>query len=583
MNRVKLPMSGFEAMDIGNDDVEQFSDGEENQDDECQADTRELISDQILLKIQRGIFGECISSMDKQKAHMWPANNIYNIVEYKQSTDDNSLMQHLIDELARQIESGKWDPKSVKHAFTILFIFNTVDEEVCKNLNQVRSIIGSSCMVDFHQTTAVFESQEIVHDIEYKKMFFVMEEALKLVNIKKGVRNYESLESYKNKKLIARYEEIINFDVGASFSDWLFKQACLEFVILPNLLTKVDTCLTGLSCMAHFKSINLEIATDEKIHGCFFASVYNHVKFCLKRQTQSKNIQPLKDIVISICEMFRGVEFAKQCFYLMEMNLEGDSYNIANLSKTCHDLIEHTFPLMYKADRVTMPQDGINEDYQVVHEVVDLEDEPDECVPITPYLPMSPIDLLPLDEQSTSASSGKMGSKTIKTSGQGKAKTLKSQLPSKNQKPFKNKKEQEECISGLVEDYKIRYMSSSSENTRTLKRSAEGKPATSKTSSTTKINSTTSKANSTTSKASSSNSKSGPRVLDKNEPPTKRSKKGNEDDKSIKVSSSKANGLHEISDSEDEIDFCPRQSTKTIVEQIKQGGRVMKKIKVVKD
>ena len=125
-------------------------------------------------------------------------------------------------------------------------------------------------------------------------------------------------------------------------------------------------------------------------------------------------------------------------------------------------------------------------------------------------------------------------------------------------------------------------MSSSSENTRTLKRSAEGKPTTSKTSSTTKINSTTSKANSTTSKANSSNSKTGPRV-DKNEPPTKRSKKGNEDDKSIKVSSSKANGLHEISDSEDEIDFCPRQSTKTIVEQIKQGGRVMKKIKVVKD
>jgi len=573
---------GFEAMYIGND-VDQFVYGDE--------DGGELISDQILLKIQRGIFGECISSMDKQKAHMWPANNIYNIVEYKQSTDDNSLMQHLIDELARQIESGKWDPKSVKHAFTILFIFNTVDEEVCKNLNQVRSIIGSSCMVDFHQTTAVFESQEIVHDVEYKKMFFVMEEALKLVNIKKGVRNYMSLESYKNKKLIARYEEIIKFDVGASFSDWLFKQACLEFVILPNLLTKVDTCLTGLSCMAHFKSINLEIATDEKIHGCFFASVYNHVKFCLESQTksQSKNIQQLKDIVMSICEMFRGVEFAKQCFYLMEMNLEGDSYNIANLSKSCHDLIEHTFPLMYTADRVTMPQDGINEDYQVVHEVVDLEDEADECVPITPYLPMSPIDLLPLDEESPSASSGKMGSKTIKTnaqdkpSAQGKSKTLKTQLPSKNQKPFKNKKEQEECISGLVEDYKSRYMSSSSENTRTLKRLALDKPTTSKTSSTTKTNSTTSKASSISSKANSSNSKVGPRVLDKNEPPMKRSKRENEDYKSTKVSSSKANGFHEISDSEDEADFSPRQSTKTIVEQIKQGGRVMKKIKVVRD
>lgn len=535
-------MPGLEAMITDYDDDDQQFEDAEDQDGKDQPNGGEVISDQNLLQIQRGIFEECISAMDKQKAHMWPANNIYNIVEYKQSTDDNCLMVHLIDELARQIASGKWSKTSVKHAFTILFIFNTIDEEVCKNLEQVRDIIGSSCMVDFHQTTAVFESQEIVHNIEYKKMFFVMEEALKLANIKRGVRDYENLESYKNKKLLAHYENIIKFNVEDSFSDWLFKEACLEFIILPNLLTKIDTCLTGLSCMAHFKSINLEIATDEKIHGCFFASVYNHVNFCLKRQ--SKKIQELKNITISICEMFQGVEFAKQCFYLMEMELGPGSYNITKLSKSCNDLIEHTFPLMYAGDRITMPQDGINADYKVAHEVVDIEEAADECVPITPYVPMSPTELL--------LSSGK----SSPTSSRKKV-TVKSDVQTK--RPFKNKKEQEQCISGLIQDYKSRYMTTSLENSKMKDRKLKplGLDSSSRTSS------------------------PGSRKIDKSEPPVKRSRK---DDKSTKLASeSKKNAFHEISDSEDEVDFRPNQSTKTIVGQIKQGGKVMRKITVVKD
>lgn len=230
------------------------------------------------LSVQKDLNSEHESATISQIRRRWPSDRY--MQNFRHDIDQQDLTQR--EKAIFNINNFfTEDPSRIDDVMCILLCFNDVDEKVCDSL----TTIGNALPID--QTVSksmllIFQSQEVVHDVEYKKFSSIFCSVIRIVD-EDGDDLFEGFDKeyshFDPPKHVSKHTEFKRvFDAlmslsCANFGELVLKQAIIEYIMMPPMLQKLDLDLLSiLDTTATLRSINIEIAKDEKVHGSTFAS-----------------------------------------------------------------------------------------------------------------------------------------------------------------------------------------------------------------------------------------------------------------------------------------------------------------------